>query len=265
MWSFPELTVDVPESAPIALLEGLESRVLFYPCAGADFKLPVTIFASVIDVFWFVDRGYFSPGHQDTRYEGLDRSATDISPLLVDMDFEYLKCEIQRPPVFATYKADITFCILTEYYNYRPLGRTIQLKFRRGYGFSAFDKEIDHLSVFFYRGDSWGEGGSGNFWFKREPEKVIWNKLVDHGWLVTDFSLTHHQDAFRKIARAARKRKITRISDLLSPPFQYYSKKSDITFTCLGYLGKRYGPTMVFRVDKGDTTKESKNPAYLPC
>jgi hypothetical protein len=256
MYFSSKLTVDVPESAPIALLEGLESRVLFYPCAGADFKLPVTIFASVIDVFWFVDRGYFCPGHQNTRNERLDRPATDISPLFVDPDFEYLKCEIQGPPVYDKDKADITPCILTEYYNYRPLGRTIQLKFRRGYGFSAFDTEIDHLSVFFYRGDSQGEGGSGNLWFKRDPEKAIWNKLVDHGWLVTDFSQTHNQDAFRYIAKAAKAGKITRISDLLSPPFQYYSGKSDITFTCLGYLGKRYGPTMVFRVDKGDSRGE---------
>ena len=51
---------------PPSLLENITGGTLFYPCAGADFEVPVTTFAATISEFIFVDRGYFAPGHQDT-------------------------------------------------------------------------------------------------------------------------------------------------------------------------------------------------------
>src|SRR4051794_18227136 len=57
-----------------------------------------------------------------------------------------------------------------------------------GFGQRAFQKEISSLGVFFYRGDSEGEGGSGFHWLRRQNLKVVLNKLISGGLLVTDGS-----------------------------------------------------------------------------
>lgn len=249
-----ELKEDVAIGAPVETLSSLPSKVLYYPCSGADFELPVIQFASVIDVFWFVDKAYFSPDHCDTRHFGLDRPADEVSPLFKHPDFEYLRYELRGRPTFPCYRTNIAPCVLTEYYFHIPTQRTIQLKFRRGYGFTGFKVELNDLAVFFHRGDSMGEGGSGGHWYSRKPKDQIWTKLVDGGWLVTDFSLAGPQEVLGKLMDDINDLKYTQVSELLDPPFQAYSPKDNITFTCLGYLGKRYGPTMVFRINHGDIT-----------
>ncbi len=60
---------------PPSLLENITGGTLFYPCAGADFEVPVTTFAATISEFIFVDRGYFAPGHQDPCFTKMDGQA----------------------------------------------------------------------------------------------------------------------------------------------------------------------------------------------
>jgi hypothetical protein len=57
---------------------------LFYPGSGNDLLVPIQLFSPFVTDFWFVDKGYFSPGHQDTHYDGLDIPATMQRPLLAD-------------------------------------------------------------------------------------------------------------------------------------------------------------------------------------
>ena len=249
------ITIDVPIAAPVENLAQSASKVLFYPCSGSDLEVPVTHFAPVIDVFWFVDRGYFRPDHWDTSHKGMDRPADSISPIFKHPDFDYIRCTLEGPAVDDRYSVRIKPCVLTEFYLHIPTGRTIQLKFRRGYGFSGFDKEIRKLTVFFHRGDSEGEGGSDNNWYSsRNGRGTIWDKLEDGGWIVTDLSLAYDQDVFRIITDDINSGKIKKVSELLNPSFEFYSHKYNITFTCIGFLGHRYGPTLAFRVDRGDKT-----------
>ena len=251
-----DLRSDVPDSVPLSRLEGLEDRVLLYPVCGGDFLVPVLHFAPVIDVFWMVDRGYFRPGHQDTRFFGLDQPADTVSPILKDPALDFQGATLEGPPAIDSRGVHITPCVLTEQYIHLPTGRSIQVKFRRGYGHSTFDKEISRLSIFFYRGDSQGEGGSGNNWYGRDPGKRIWDKLVDGGWLVTDLSNSYSQDAFLEIAIEQNLGTLQKASELLDPMYQFYSESIDRTFKCIGTLSDRYRPCLIFQITKGDTREE---------
>lgn len=172
-------------------LLSVENSTLFYPCAGNDFFVPIHVFSPFFTEFWFVDRGYFSPGHQDTKYYGLDAPADQQPPLLQrHPDYGLIDTDIIGPPTWNWHIGDIEPCILTETYLHLPSSRLIRIHRRRGYGISAFKKEIGSLGVFFYRGDSEGEGegGSGNFWLYSKRIQDICEKLIDGGLIVTDGS-----------------------------------------------------------------------------
>lgn len=152
---------------------------LFYPCAGQDFFTAINLFSPFVTDFWFVDRGYFSPGHQDTRLYGMDAPADQQLPLLGrkrNSSYQFIEKCIVGPPTWNRDIRDIEPCILTETYLHRRSSRLIRIHRRRGYGVSAFEKEITSLGVFFYRGDSQGEGGSGNLWMYSKRINAICEK-----------------------------------------------------------------------------------------
>ena len=158
-------------------LERVKDSALFYPCSGNDLLTPIELFSPYVTDFWFVDRGYFSPGHQDTKFYGFDVSANKQRSVLEENSrYELLAKEVVGPPTWSPENRDITPCILTKTYRHIQTEREIKIRRRRGYGYSAFRSEINALGVFFYRGDSHGEGGSGNLWLKDEHIDEICNK-----------------------------------------------------------------------------------------
>jgi hypothetical protein len=170
-------------------LEKLQGSRLFYPCSGADLITPIRLFSPYIQDFWFVDRGYFRSSHQDTREYGLDRPADQHAPLLQRVsDYRLIDVRIEGPHDQSGYDTDIKPCVRTEVYEHLPSGRLITVNMRRGYGYSAFRDDIGSLGVFFYRGDSQGEGGSGKHWLKKEHIREVLAKLDNHGLMVLDGS-----------------------------------------------------------------------------
>jgi hypothetical protein len=232
---------------PPEILDSLESPVLFYPCSGNDLAVPIEAFSPAITEFWFVDHGYFSPGHQDTRRYGYDVAAGLAAPVLAGSPaYEHLDTTVEGPPEWRRQDRDIIPCIRSERYRHRATGRVITIRRRRGYGFSAFRTEIDRLGVFFYRGDSLGEGGSGNFWLASDHMREVCAKLVDGGLIVTDGSNTGGGRSYSRLAEwhwsATDRREVVAKAGSFSVDGR--------TFTCVGYLGQRYGPTLVWQVRK---------------
>lgn len=136
---------------------------MYYPCSGSDLLVPVELFAPFGTDFWFADRGYFAPGHQDTEDLGLDVPADKLGPVLAaNTDYKLIDTTIIGPVAGDRYARDIDPCVLTQTYEHIPSKKQIRINLRRGYALSAFQKEIHTLGVFFYRGDSMGEGGSGH-------------------------------------------------------------------------------------------------------
>ncbi len=87
----PDPTSGLSPFYPVALRGFLDGKSLFYPCSGSDLMTPIRLFAPHVTCFWFVDIGYFSPGHQNTGFCGMDRPADQVDPTLAsEPDYELL-------------------------------------------------------------------------------------------------------------------------------------------------------------------------------
>lgn len=236
-----------------SIFEAIRGTTLFYPCSGMDIHRPIRLFSHYIDDFWFVDRGYFSPGYQDTSGYGCDAPADEQIPLLRNKrNYRFIEKDIRGPVAWDWHDPEIEPCVLGERYEHLPTNRKITIHRRRGYGYSAFrtEKDISPLGVFFYRGDSMGEGGSGNQWLAPDHLSEICERLIDGGLIVTDGSGSWHWDGSV--------RKNWGYQDLpysSMPPEEMIAAARPFTevgcrFTCRGYVGHRYGPTLVWQVKK---------------
>jgi len=244
---------------PRDALEVMQDRFLFYPCSGGDLVTPIRLFAPHIHSFWFVDTAYFRPGHQDTRHIGLDRPADEIAPVLADhSDFKLEQVSITGPATWPCHGTghEIEPCIRSETYKHRHTGQTITVNLRRGYGYSGFiNDDLGELGIFFYRGDSWGEGGSGAHWLHSHMD-VICSKLVEGGLLVTDgpskWSSRRGRYGFFCNNRYYSPQELAK-----NPPEHTDSKGRQ--FRCIGYAGRRYGETLIWRVSnvRGATSQDT--------
>lgn len=237
-------------------LASVDDTALFYPCSGNDLEVPLRLFLPCVTEFWFVDRGYFTPGHQNTKRYGFDRPADEVEPLLGgDADYSLLRKGIAGMPSWSLYNRDIEPCILTETYQHLPSGKTIKIKRRRGYGFSAFRNDIRQIGVFFYRGDSQGEGGSGNLWLKPDHIDEICTKLINGGLLVTDGSQqssrtdSSSKAEYYSLAQYHGSRPRPKDPEEIVRATKPFTDSKGRTFTCIGYAGEGYGPTLVWRVN----------------
>lgn len=242
----------------------IENSTLFYPCSGNDLLTPIQLFSPFVTDFWFVDRGYFSPGHQDTKHDGLDAPADKQIPILTEnKDYELIEITIVGPASWDRYKRDIEPCILTETYKHIPSKKQVKIHRRRGYGFSAFHKEIRSLGVFFYRGDSQGEGGSGNLWLASDHISEVCDKLVDGGLIVTDGSQlgrwgkSSKLNTYHKFAQYHGGTPKPKIPDEFVQSVKPFTDKEGRLFTCVGYAGQRYGPTLIWQMKKASQQNTS--------
>lgn len=244
-------------------LPEIRNTALFYPCSGNDLDVSIQLFSPFVSDFWFVDRGYFSSGHQDTRNYGFDAPADKQKPLLeADSNYRLIgKPTIVGPPNWDRDDRDIEPCILTETYLHIASERCFRIHRRRGYGFSALDKVITSLGVFFYRGDSEGEGGSGNLWLASDHLSDVLDKLVDGGLIVTDGSQhgTTYRNNYAKEYEELWKWRFQSCSmkaEEIIESAKAFTDKAGRTFTCVGYAGHRYGPTLIWQVKKAAYTDE---------
>ncbi|KDB52906.1 hypothetical protein X805_15100 [Sphaerotilus natans subsp. natans DSM 6575] len=153
-----------------------KGSAFIYPCAGSDVVGPIEHFGQQMETFVFVDIRYqFSrfevrkPAgwHEDpdsVLIEGPLRSG--ISPVFLDGQRHYRHIK----PAWRHSQ-----------YVHAATGRTIDVVFRRGFGQYALHEMPDEsLGVFFHRGDSLGEGGSGVFFLaNRHKHHAPLSNLLD--------------------------------------------------------------------------------------
>lgn len=216
---------------PSTALEALKARTLFYPCCGRDFGLPLGIFGPYIVDFWFVD---VKP---DVRFP--DRALPGFVVLGRER-FSSSGTTIERKKPFT---------IETERVILRNArtGRTLRVNVCHGRGYDAFrlffkDRQPRQpFSVFFYIGDSIGEGGNGFFWLGEERLANLLEVLEGGGLIVTDGS----NSDVPQLRRFYLSRNIERAALAAAEPFEFSGKWR---FECISYLGERYGPILVWRV-----------------
>jgi hypothetical protein len=229
-------------------LANFEGRCLFYPMAGSDCSEFFELFADRIDEFHFADIHYqfdetLVPRLLDpSKYRRIshkldgDRLA-DVEPITAERPYRFVK------PAF-----------LTEAYERTRDHRPFKVIRRRGFAQYALADFLDRsIGVFVHRGDSPGEGGSNVFFLgnkKRnyEPLSNLFNKLAcklsDHALVATDGSNVCPK-FLRKFHRSEASGPDA-FSELRERRFFY----GNFDWTCVGYLEKRNGPTLVWDVTR---------------
>ena len=113
----------------------------------------------------------------------------------------------------------------------------------KGRGYDAFQAIFRNfrrkLSVFYHRGDSGGENGSGFCWLDRPTIKYVLAQLELGGMIVSDGSM-----AMKRLSKFHRKDDLQAQAVAQAEDFVIYQRH----FTCVRYLGHRYGPTLAWKV-----------------
>jgi hypothetical protein len=186
---------------------------LLYPCCGDDLEEPLRLFGSSVSDFFFVDTRSRPP---------------DLPGNLKEFAVPVARPFSSRSQSFQDLATD----------NIYRLNRWT----RRGE--SAFDS-VSKLGVFFHRGDTLaaGEGSSGVPWLGRYWLGRILDKLVVGGFIVTDGS-NCPLDGPQEMRRHYWKSNIGADAVSMARDFTYQHRN----FTCLGYAGEGYGPTLIWQV-----------------
>lgn len=210
------------------VLEHLQAGTLFYPSAGYDISAPIEIFASWLSEFWFVDTEYTGgrpllENNPDYQLVGKQNESVSGETLVKHKPFEI---EVYQ-----------------ETYERKKDQHRITVYQCKGYGYDAFrtllKSQQTQLSVFFYRGDSPGECGSGFYWLKKPRLRNILEILEDYGLIISDGS-----NAISELSTFHRCSGLGSAAQEQVQPFIFANRR----FECVGYLGERYGPTLVWQV-----------------
>ncbi len=175
---------------------------LFYPCCGDDTYKPISLFLDTLDEFHFADRNtirsfrYLEINKDDNtrdtkRYGEKCFFSKDIvkSCLKEERSRIRLKLEKVLKENFNFYIGNCMGEVVIPMQSYKWIvGKEEKEVSIKSYGLDAFMSllTLDNISVFFYRGDSIGEGGSGQWWFGKNIFETLLDKMVEGGIILTD-------------------------------------------------------------------------------
>lgn len=215
---------------------------LLYPCSGTDVQEPVRVFAPSVRELMFCDVSARGP---------------QVLP-----GYKRVGCELSgNPEVRASRRhsqgrsyAYVEPCVWSERLKHQHSGDDIVVRWRRGFGqYALAEFREKSISVFMHRGESQGDGGS-NTWFlarerrDHEPLSNLFDKLAlrlrSPALVVSDGSNCrirplrrfHNTDVSAPEAFAAMRVVV----------FEHWG----LRWSCVGYMGRRYGPTLIWQVER---------------
>lgn len=228
--------------------------ILYYPCCWNDTIEPIRLFLNGIDQFHFADncniglpavegqaertrynsilnRGEFCNGRigrlairPNWFVEKSDMHDIDIDQAALDLAKQLTDC-VNLPKSPGIYQ---------EVWSNSRDGSKTEVICHYNDGVIAVSS-LDKLSVFFYRGDSIGEGGSGQWWLGPKLFNFVLDKLIDGGLIITDGS--NPDPLFREVEW----------SPLWNEKNDFVYR--DISFKCLGQIAPIRGRlTFVWQV-----------------
>ena len=203
------LNFDSSEMFDEETLGAIRNTALFYPCSGNDLGLPISLFAPVVSDFYFVDLRM--PRLPDMRH--MARRSTSRRDDHPD-EFVHLASE----SVFRVHRW-------------------------QRHAEESLD-DVLALGVFFFRGDNpvQGEGSSGVLWLGGDLFTRVLSLLVPGGLVVTDGS-NPGPNGPSQLSAFYHNRDVGRAAVSEATPFEYSGR----AFTCIGYVGEKNGPTLVWR------------------
>ena len=228
-------------------LEAIRGTILYYPAAMHDTQTLLDVFMDYIDTYWFCDVNYH-PDLQLPQVLSKDQGFEIISSVkdgaVGAPRLRHTDAQGQEYPYLEPSR-------LYEIYQ-RTDGKRISIVRRRGYGQMGIVKEFDAktIGVFVHRGDSPGEGGSNvhflsNRVTRYEPCGMLFDKLSEKlrqtALVVTDGSNTRIPWLNRfNWSREMTGERAYKEHQGMKYIFGAYE------WRCVGYLEKRYGPTLVW-------------------
>ncbi len=163
----------------------LTPGALFYPSCGSDTYAPLNMFIDSVNAFHFVDHLIIPP---------LPLLQRENRILLQGIGLAIERQETSEPAgkqnenrnQLLKHPANDEKCF-QETWEFLVGGQRRSVEIFRHHcdNLEAFGA-LEHISVFFYRGDSPGEGGSGQMWTGRELFPQIVAKLTPRALIVTD-------------------------------------------------------------------------------
>lgn len=240
------------------MFDYLKDTCLYYPCSGPDWLVPIQRFAPHIREFWFVDPYYFRnyrPSYDSTQSlssgEYHPKALLEDYPefTLIDSRVEgdlTAKEQTRTDPNNGIESPIYIPCTVTERYLDSKTAHEFIVHRHRGDGQHALGLLTTPLGVFFHRGDNGpngGEGASGSHWLSKEWLTPVLNKLVDGGMIVSDGSCGRE---YPEISKHQRSTLGEAVVDATVP----FTDSDGRAFKCIGYAGERYGPTLIWQVNK---------------
>ena len=221
---------------------GIKDTSLFYPCCGRDLNDPLQLYISVIKDFWFVD-----------ILNNLNYISSQTNQLLQSLGYKQKK-ENNSKKFYGTTihkKEPYTISVKTFTYIKKNEGREVNIHRCCGKGYDAlrsiFDDNNYTLGVFFYRGDSKGECGSGFYWLGSKTFPYVLSRLSNGGHVVTDGSNVYGSSFLKKhLAKFHRQQISPNEAVKQSNDFTY----KNLRFDCVGHAEQKYGPVLIWRITK---------------
>ena len=157
----PRLTTTPVQTARRVARVSLEIEVplgsLFYPCCGSDIEHAVTSFASCVIDCHFADP--YNPPH------GRSRTAPDLKPLFIP---------------------HVETVVVGGREHKRIDNASCSVCSHEKDGLLTLIEDVPLLSIFYYRGDSYGEGGSNQRWLEPVLFHTVLARLLDGGLIATN-------------------------------------------------------------------------------
>ncbi|AWN34397.1 hypothetical protein [Methylobacterium radiodurans] len=219
--------------------------VLFYLCSGEDWDELVDAFSPTVDIFWFCDPTY-------GRICAVPVPSFRLVDTVVEGDPDARTCRVADG---GRGYQDVPPCVWSSRMVSEENGRMVTVKRRRGFGEYALATEFPDrsISVFVHRGDTLagGESSSSSCFLGRrrkchEPLSMLFDKLArklrDTALIVSDGSNTDIAE-LRVFHRSE-----TPGSDAFAVAKERPFSRWGFDWHCVGHLGRRYGPTLLWEV-----------------
>jgi hypothetical protein len=219
---------------------------LFYPAAGRDVDEAVSFFAPTVREFRFCDTRYgqsFLPVPEGWAVQAESISG-DPGAMMSEREADGRQYRHIEPCHWIREIRDIAG------------GNPVTMTLRRGFGQYALQELGDgSISVFMHRGDSPGEGGS-DAWFlarrkrRHAPLSFLFDKLArklrDRALIVSDGS---NSDITPRRCIHPAKGPVEGATAALEMQDVTFDKWG-FSWRCIGHLSPRYGPTLIWKVER---------------
>ncbi len=154
------------QPAPQTMFSNLSVEIpvgkFFYPCSGNDITFPISFFADHVEEFHFADPINLNYGMQN---------ASDQVRKINSEKIPWIGNVINQPE--SIYRKEI---------------RGNKVVLHRKDGLFTLLENLSCISVFFYRGDSAGEGGSGQMWQGPVLLDLVLSRIMSGGLICVDES-----------------------------------------------------------------------------